>query len=280
MVEFLVMKEYDDYRYDNNSRRTVRRSASGSDGPQASPRASSRGSSQRSTRSGSSQTYNPGSGSGILYDARGARVKKSKLSNGFVRTLLFFVIPYLIINGIIFVLVTAAPKAEIKVYDTTDYRTAKVEITTGGLLPIKDVQITMESSPLECEKDGGTYTAQVDRNGTVYVSVTSANGMTTSAYADVSSLDDTPPVIDDTSCKIEDGVLSFNISDTQSGVDYDSIYGTSAGGEKTVPMQVNKDKGVVMIPMLSDSMDIHFADMAGNAREAAITANEVKALNP
>ena len=304
---------YDDYTYDDTSRRTVRRSAaetngerdarsaSGADELTASPRASERrtrsarerrpGNSEgtgRSSLSGSGRSssrgsdsyrsggsFGEGKSSGILYDARGARVRKPVAPGGFLRTLLFFIIPYLVINGLIFFLVTATPKVEIKVGDTDNYRTVKVTVTTGGLLPIKDVQITMESNPLECEKDGSTYTAEVAQNGTVYAVVTSVNGMTSSAYADISSLDDTPPVIDETGCKIENDVLTFTISDTQSGVDFDSIYATSPEGEKIVPMEVNKERGIVKIPMIANQMEIHFEDMVGNAREATITANEI-----
>lgn len=275
---------YDDYKYDDNSRRTVRRSASGISEVQASPRASERRSrtarEQRTEHSRNFQTsdrYNEGKSSGLLYDARGARVKKPKAPTGFLKTFLFFIIPYLVINGLIFFLVTAAPKVDIKVGDTDDYRTVTVTVTTGGLLPVKDVQITMDSNPLECEKDGNTYTTIVSQNGTVYAAVTSVNGMTASAYADVSSLDDTPPVIDENGCHIENDILTFNISDTQSGVDFDSIYATAPDGEKTVPMEVNKERGIVKIPMIADQVEIHFADMVGNAREATITANEIQA---
>ena len=285
--------KYDDYTYDDTSRRTVRRNASDPHEIQASPRASerrTRAARDRRTESSSYQTsdrntkqsgsyssdrYRDTKGSGFLYDARGTRVRQQKAPAGFLKTFLFFIIPYLVINGLIFFLVTAAPKVEISVGDTDNYRTVKVTVTAGGLLPVKDVQITMESNPLECEKDGNTYTAEVTQNGTVYASVSSVNGMSASAYAEVSSLDDTPPVVDETGCRIENDILTFTISDTQSGVDFDSIYATTPEGEKVIPMEVNKERGIVKIPMNAGQVELHFADMVGNAREATITANEI-----
>ena len=287
-------RNYDDYEYDEAPRRSTRRSAGSSGSVTASPRAS-----ERRSRSGSSRSYQRAedtayssrgagsvrglspseqeSSSDLLFDARGTRVRKSKVSNNFVKILLYFVLPYLVINGIIFFLVTAAPKISVSVADTDDYRTSKVTIEISGILPLKDVQIMMDSNPLEYEKDGNTYTATAVSNGTVYASATSVNGMMSSAYADVTTLDDTPPVIDETSCRMEDDKLCFTISDSQSGVDFDSIYAEAADGSRSVPASVNREKGLVKIPLTSDKVTIHFADMVGNTREASMTVNEILA---
>lgn len=253
---------YDNYRYDNNSRRTVR--TDGSPRNTAAP---------RTTRKVTRDTSSTRSASpSILYDARGVRVKKSKFSNEFVKTLLFLVIPYIVINAAVFIIVTATPKVEVKVSDTDNYTSVTAKFTISSLLPLKEITVTMESEPIEYTKSGSSYTAEITKNGTFYIEATAVNGMHSVGYADVSVLDDTPPVIDETSCHIEEGILTFTISDSQAGVNWSSVYGTTPDGEKSTPTSVDKEKGKVAIPMVTDSMELHFADMVGNERSASVTA--------
>ncbi|MDO4487578.1 MAG: hypothetical protein Q4B67_00605 [Eubacteriales bacterium] len=258
--------DYDDYRYDNNSRRTVRRSSSAASNEPARERRSSEYY-DRDRNSG---------GPSVYYDARGVRVKKSKFANGFVKALIFFVIPYIVINSIIFILVTAAPKIDIAVKNTDNYKDTTVTFDVNCLLPVKELSVTMESEEIPYEKSGNSYTATVSKNGTIYITVTALNGMSTTNYAEIGILDDVPPVIDETKCRIENGVLTFTISDTQSGVDFDSIYGTDSAGRTVTPESINKTSGTVSIPMTTNTLEIHFSDMVGNAREASISANEVE----
>jgi len=49
----------------------------------------------------------------FYYDARGVRVKKSRFSKEFLQTLFFFVIPYIVVNTIVFLIVTSTPKITI-----------------------------------------------------------------------------------------------------------------------------------------------------------------------
>lgn len=226
----------------------------------------------KKTVKASSGQKNSGKGPGILYDARGVRVKKSRFSNEFLRTLLFLVIPYLILNGIIFILVTATPKIEVTVADTNDYVSSKAKFTVSCLLPIKTIDVTVDSEPIEYEKTGSTYTAEIRKNGTFYVEATALNGMHSVGYQDVSVLDDMPPAITEQSCHIEGGILTFTITDTLSGVDWSSIYATTDAGQQVQPSSIDKEAGIVNIEMADDHMEIHFKDMVGNERSASITA--------
>lgn len=252
--------DFDGYRYDDTSRKTVRAGSSANAGG------------KHSTRSDGARKYQKGSEPSILYDARGVRVKKSWLSSEFAKTLLFFVIPYIVINSIVFLLVTASPKIEITISETNDYKTAKASFTISSLLPLKETTVTLESEQVEFEKDGSTYTALITKNGTFYVEATSVNGMRSTSYADVSLLDDTPPTIDDNSCHIEEGILIFTVSDSQSGVNWKQIYGLDADGNRVTPDSVDQKAGTVLIPMTTDSLELHVPDMVGNERTASITA--------
>ena len=228
----------------------------------------------RSQNNVSQSGRRPG-GQRILYDAHGTRVKSSPLSNKLVRFLLFGLLPYLVINGIILLLVCSTPKISIEVKDTNDYVTSDVVFSVRSLLPLKEMKVTMESAPVEYEKDGSSYRCSVNQNGTFYVEATSVNGMMRAAYADVSMLDDTAPAVDEESAHIDQGSLRFNISDTQSGVNFDSIYAIVNEEQEVYPSEIDKTTGQVTIPLPSkvDSVELYFEDMVGNARSGHITVN-------
>lgn len=232
---------------------------------------------RRSARSGSSirnsSTRSSGNSSRILYDARGVRVKSSPLSNKYLRILLFYVLPYLVINGIILLLVCSTPSITVKVNDTNDYLTADVEFTVKSLLPLKELNVSLESEEVAYERDGSSYSCTVNKNGTFTVEAKSLNGMSHSSFTDISMLDDTAPSVDESSINYSRGVMTFNINDTQSGVNYDSIYGTLDDGETIYPSDYDKELGLVTmkIPTMAESIDLHFEDMVGNAREGRIS---------
>ena len=228
----------------------------------------------RSQKTNSQQSRTPG-GKRILYDAHGTRVKSSPLSNKFVRFLLFALLPYLVINGIILLLVCSTPKITIDVKDTNDYVSSTVNFSIRSILPIKEMKVAMESEPVEYEKSGSSYTCTVNKNGTFYVEATSVNGMMRAAYADVSMLDDTAPSVDEESANISNGNLSFLIGDTQSGVNYDSIYAIVNEEDVVYPSDINRNTGLVTIPLPAkcSSVELYFEDMVGNARSGHITVN-------
>lgn len=222
---------------------------------------------------GSGRSTRTGNKHRILYDAHGVRVKSSPLSNKYIRVLLFFVLPYLVINGIILLLVCSTPRISVDVKDTDDYLTCEVDFTVKSLLPIKELTVTLESEEIPYEKNGSSYSCIADKNGTFSVEAKSINGMSRSSFTDVSMLDDTAPSVDEDSISYSRGVLSFNISDTQSGVNYDSIYGIINGEEELRPSDYDKELGLVTmnIPTMADSIELHFEDMVGNARSGKIS---------
>ena len=211
-------------------------------------------------------------GQRILYDANGVRIKQSRFPLKLKRALLFYVLPYIVINAIIFFLLTATPKVDMSVGDTSDYRTTQVEFKVDSMLPIREMTVQMESQPIEYTEVGRNhFVCDVSANGMLYVTVKSINGMQTNNYVSVSILDDTAPSIDEESCVISRGELTFVIEDSQSGVDYDSIYGIYDGNKEVKPIKMDTATGTVTIPMYSDSVELHFEDLVGNARMGVIS---------
>lgn len=202
----------------------------------------------------------------LLYDARGVMVKTSPLSNKWLRALLFYILPYIVINGIIFILVCYRPSITIDVHETTDYVTSEVQFTVHSILPVRELDVTLESEDLEYERSGNTYTTVVSQNGTFMVQVTAINGMQQREFVDIGLLDEMPPNLDTESAHISAGVLEFSISDNQSGVNFDTIYAVTDSGENLLPAEVDKTLGLVTINIPSDatSLDLYYTDMVGN----------------
>lgn len=202
----------------------------------------------------------------LLYDARGMRVKASPLSNKWIRALLFYVLPYLVINGIIFILVCSRPSITIDIGETTDYVSSEVAFTVHSILPLRDVNVTLESQPIQYTRSGNTYTCRIDQNGTFMVQVTSVNGMQRKEFEDIALLDSSAPSIDAQSATVNNGTLTFMVSDNQSGVDYDSVYAVTDQGEHLLPSEMDESQGIVTIDIPVDtlSLELYYADMVGN----------------
>lgn len=193
--------------------------------------------------------------------------KTPKKQDDFLHILLFYIIPFIVFNGLLFFLLTAKPKVAITIGTTKDYKTTSVSITVKSLLPIKSMVTTQESAPLELEETGrGTYTAIIDKNGVIEVTVACINGMITVSYEPVDILDELPPSIGEDFI-IEDNILTFTIEDSQSGVDFTSISATTSMGTPVSPT-IDKINNKVSFEIDATGLTVYAADMCGNATQA------------
>lgn len=208
----------------------------------------------------------------LKYDARG-RLVQNKRKSAPTKFLLFYLIPYLIINGIILMLVIASPKIETSEPDTKDYNTSTVYVDVNSLLPLRSLTATIGGIPVELTKENGRYTAVVDANGTLTITAIALNGMQRTTYLPINLLDETPPVIDEDSVYLESGILEFNVDDTQSGIDFDSIYGIDGDGDNIKPTDINRETNHITFSLKSDSMRVFVSDLSGNQLSANFSLN-------
>ena len=189
--------------------------------------------------------------------------------NPILKNLVFYVLPFVIINLLLFTLITASPRIALTVGETTDYRTVDISFKVKSILPIREMTVTLESQPLEMEHSDGAYRASLDSNGTLDIYVKSWNGMTARHNEHIAVLDDAPPSIDQENYVLEEGHLEFLVTDSQSGVDYSSIYGTTPDGQNLRPTSTDQGTGRVTFEMEGSELTVFVSDYAGNVSQAA-----------
>ncbi len=214
---------------------------------------------------------NPGS--------RRSRRPKPKPHNEKMDLLLFYILPFIIVNGILFLLVAAKPHITVQVSNPKAYKTAQASITVNALLPIKELASAQEGSPLELTREkGNRYTAEISKNGVIEVYAKLVNGMTAVQYEHVNILDDTAPSVSD-QYSIQDGILTLTLMDSQSGLDYLSVHATNPAGEPIAPLSMDRQTGSFTFPIGEESLIIHAQDLAGNGMQATFSTH-MEVLNP
>lgn len=189
--------------------------------------------------------------------------------------LLFYILPFIIVNGIIFYLATAKPKYDVAVGETHDYLTTDITFTIKSYLPTKNLSISINATPLELEKTGRkTYKATISQNGILEVSLDNFNGMTTTLFENINILDDDLPTL--TSHSIENGILSVTLADSQSGIDFSSIHAIDSTGTMLAPLSVDKANAHVTFEMDPSGITLYASDMSGNVMETPISLAETE----
>ena len=207
-------------------------------------------------------------------DQRRTHKPQKNGNTGFSRILLCYILPFLVVNLAIFIIVTATPKIEIDISDTTDYKTLDVSFKIHSLLPLKKMTTTLESQPIEFKKEKGVYHAVLESNGTLEIYALSLNGMQAQDIEHIAVLDDTAPSFDEENVVMENGKLILTIEDSISGINYDSIYATDDSGTKILPDSCDKENGEVTFKLEEGSLTVYVEDMAGNPNQAAFSINQ------
>ena len=146
---------------------------------------------------------------------------------------LFYIIPFLLINLLIFFLVTLRPKFKLHIEESSDFRTAEIQVEMHPRLPLAAFEVKLDDAPLNLENlGGGHYKASVDKNGTLEVTVRYINGMHRTQYEHIGSVDDQPPLI--SGDELDGNMLTVSFDDPQSGINYDSIYAMDADEERVL----------------------------------------------
>lgn len=183
--------------------------------------------------------------------------------NEWVNLLLFYILPFIVVNTILFLCVTTRPKITLELSDTHDYLTTEITMTIKSWFPTNSISLSMENEELELVKEKGrTYKATITKNGTVEATVTNINKMSTTLFEPVNILDDYPPTIDESNTV--DGILNITVSDSQSGIDFDAIRAEDSTGQPVEALNIDRTNSSVSYVMDPAGLSVYIQDKAGN----------------
>ncbi|MCQ2609523.1 MAG: hypothetical protein MJ151_01855 [Lachnospiraceae bacterium] len=183
-----------------------------------------------------------------------------------------FLIPYVLINGLIFFFIVSKPHINI-ITDTTSTKNDHVRFNVQSILPIIKLSVTKDEKPIEYIKDGNDYIIPITSNGGIKIEATSINRATTPTFIEVNTIDDVSPVINIEDATFALGTLTITVTDNDSGINYDEAYGTTNG--KTIkPIFIDKSTGTLKFKVDKGlSITIHIEDNIGNTTETTFEAN-------
>lgn len=185
--------------------------------------------------------------------------KKNEGANLF----LFYILPFIIVNTILFLCVTTRPKITVELAETHDYLTTDATLTIKSWFPTKSISLSMEDETLELVKGKGrTYKAAITKNGTIEATVVNINGMSATQFEPVNILDDSPPTI--TESNTVDGILTITVGDSQSGVDFDSIRAEDSTGQPAEAINIDRTNSSISYVMDPAGLSVYIQDKAGN----------------
>lgn len=188
---------------------------------------------------------------------------------------LFYIIPFLLINLLIFFLVTLRPKFKLHIEESSDFRTAEIQVEMHPRLPLAAFEVKLDDAPLNLENlGGGHYKASVDKNGTLEVTVRYINGMHRTQYEHIGSVDDQPPLI--SGDELDGNMLTVSFDDPQSGINYDSIYAMDADEERVLPSSIDESENKAVFQVLTSRLEVHISDQLGH--EAVANFTELDAM--
>ena len=188
---------------------------------------------------------------------------------------LFYVIPFLLLNLLIFFLVTLRPKFKLHIEESVDFRSAEIELEMHPRLPLAAFDVKLDDTPLNLENlGGGHYKTSVDKNGTLEVTVRYINGMSRTQYEHIGSVDDQPPLI--SGDELDGNMLTVSFDDPQSGINYDSIYAMDADEERVLPSSIDESENKAVFQVLTSRLEVHISDQLGH--EAVANFTELDAM--
>ena len=189
-----------------------------------------------------------------------------------LRILFGFLIPYVLINGIIFLLFIQTPKIQVIDQDSKDYEDNKIKFTVDCLLPITDVKTYYQESEIAYSKLGNTYIIEASNNGTYQIKAIALNRASVNSIVDVETKDSHPPTVDLDSAIITGNTLIISVHDGQSEINYDNLYATLENGNKLNPTYIDKSSGTVQFQITEGKkIVVHVEDTSGNHSETSFT---------
>lgn len=206
---------------------------------------------------------------------------KQRSSGGLPDLLLFYILPFIVFNSILFYCVASSPKIDLEILDTNDYLSTQASMSIESWFPTKSISFNMDGEELEAVKGKRrTYTVPITRNGVLEVTVVNLNGMSSTVFKHINVLDDIPPSFENAT--LEDGILTLRVTDSQSLVNSDAIYAVDSAGIQRAPLSVERIEDTIdnttayslTFEMDLNGLHVYVQDKAGNEAQKTFTTHK------
>lgn len=183
-----------------------------------------------------------------------------------IRSILVIVIILLLLSPLLFV------RGNYSVVDKTGEAQSPVyEIHVTGIFPVQ-VSATQNGLHLPVYDAGiRTFSIEPTKNGMMDICITFFNQQEIHHTIMVTQMDTTAPSF--ISSQVSNKSVYLYVSDSESGIDYESIYAKDAAGDIISPVSYDVEDGLVVFESPASSINVHIPDMAGNELLLVLTPN-------
>lgn len=143
-------------------------------------------------------------------------------------------------------------------------------ITVDNNLPVSRITASISGHNVPVyEVDTHVYSIEPTINGRMAITVTLFNQQPMTKYVDVGNVDTEAPVL--VSNDYDDENIYLNLSDVDSGINFDDIKAVDSKGNTIAPVYCDKSISRIGFAYPEDSMNVYIPDYAGNTLQLVIS---------
>lgn len=186
-----------------------------------------------------------------------------------------FLIPFVIINGLIFFFCIQVPNITVVDKESSDYEDSKIKFSVNCILPIINIKTSYEDKEIPYVKYGDIYIIDANDNGSYQIEATALNRATAQVIATIETKDVVSPIIDIDNAIITSNMLIFSIFDAESEINFDNIYAITENGDRIAPSYIDRSSNTIQFQIeAGKKLTVHVEDIEGNPTETTFIAND------
>lgn len=136
-------------------------------------------------------------------------------------------------------------------------------LNVQAIAPIDKITALIDGKTMQISKNtDGTYTIQPTANGDMTVTVTLETSQAASKTVTVTNVDRDLPVL--TEQHISGDLIIMTVTDSGSGINFDSIYAVTDTGVTVKPVSINAATGEIAFAKPDGSYNVYVSDQRGN----------------
>lgn len=201
--------------------------------------------------------------------------RKMPIGEILLRFFFGFLIPYVIINGIVLFFFIQVPSITLVDNESSEYEDSKIKFSVNCILPIINIKTSYEDKEIPYVKYGDMYIIEANDNGSYQIAATALNRATAQVIATIETKDVVSPIIDIDNAVITSNMLIFSIFDAESEINFDNIYAITENGDRISPSYIDRSSNTIQFQIeAGKKLTVHVEDIEGNPTETTFIAND------